>query len=92
MTEFDEILAGHFVIDAERVPAHRPVGLPLQLAFAAGDRRLERFARLRVAPADGSRLGVMGEHRRLHDDAGQRMDRQEGRIGRRPLSSRARAA
>ena len=34
----DQILAGHFVVDAERDPAHRPIRLPLQLAAAAGDR------------------------------------------------------
>src|SRR5215468_8477460 len=32
----DEVLAGHFVVDAERQPAHRPVGLPLALDATSG--------------------------------------------------------
>src|SRR5258706_7956121 len=44
----DEVLAGHFVVDAKRQPAHRPVGLPLQLALPAGSRRRQRLAGFRV--------------------------------------------
>ena len=53
----DQVLARHFVIDAERMPAHRPVGLPLQFGAAAGDRGFESFARIGVAPENraGSR-------------------------------------
>ena len=40
----DQVLAGHFVVDAERNPPHGPVRLPLQLAMAAGDRRLVALA------------------------------------------------
>ena len=29
----DQVLAGHFIVDAERKPAHRPIRLPLQLAM-----------------------------------------------------------
>ena len=43
----DQVLAGHLVVDAEREPAHRPVGLPLQLAAAAGDQRGHRARRSR---------------------------------------------
>src|SRR5438445_685687 len=32
----DQVLAGHFIVDAEREPTHRPVRLPLQLAMPAG--------------------------------------------------------
>src|SRR3569623_1645746 len=31
----DQVLAGHFIVDAERHPARRPVDLPLELARAA---------------------------------------------------------
>ena len=34
LDRIDQVLAGHLVVDAERDPAHRPVGLPLQLASA----------------------------------------------------------
>ena len=34
LDRIDQVLAGHLVIDAERDPAHRPVGLPLQLGSA----------------------------------------------------------
>ena len=37
LDRIDQVLAGHFIVDAEREPAHRPVRLPLQLAMAAGD-------------------------------------------------------
>ena len=77
----DEILAGHLVIDPERDPPHRPIGLPLQLGVAAGDRRLEALAGLGIAPDDGAGLELALVDRHLHDDAGLRMDRQEGRIG-----------
>ena len=78
----DQILAGHFVIDLQRVPAHGPVRLPLQLAMAAGDGRLECFAGVGIAPRDRARLDVHRLQRHLHDDAGARMNGQEGRIGR----------
>ena len=77
----DQVLAGHFVIDAERVPAHRPVGLPLQLAVAALHRGFEAFAGVGVAPGHGAGAGVPALHRHLHDDAGVRVDGQDGRIG-----------
>ncbi len=48
----DQVLAGHFVIDAERDPAHRPVGLPLQLAAPAGDGRGHALAGLRIVVGD----------------------------------------
>ena len=81
----DQVLARHLVVDAERKPAHRPVGLPLQLAAPAGHRGFELLARVRVAPADHPRLRVVRDHRRLHDDAGRRVDRQERGIGGGPL-------
>ena len=77
----DEVLARHLVIHMKRIPAHGPIGLPLQLAMAAGDGRHELFVGLGVAPCDRARLGVHGLQRHLHDHAGHGMDRQEGRIG-----------
>ena len=53
--------------------------------MAAGDGRLEGLARVWIAPGDRARLDVHGLQRNLHHDAGARMDRQEGRIGRRAL-------
>ena len=43
----DQVLAGHFIVDAERGPAHRPVRLPLQLAMAAGDRKRDALLAFR---------------------------------------------
>ena len=81
----DQILAGHLVIHRERMPAHRPVGLPLQLAGAAGDRRLVQRAVGWVPPADRPAGDVAGHDRHLHDDAGAWVDRQKRRIGGAPV-------
>ena len=86
----DQVLARHLVIDAERVPAHRPIRLPLQLAFAPGHRGNEFLMRFGIAPADRTGARVVRQHRRLHDDSGSRVNRQEGRIGRRPLLAQRR--
>ena len=88
----DQILAGHFVIDAERDPAHRPVRLPLQLAGAAGHRHGEALLRFRFLEGDHAALGVMRNHRHLQHHAGLRIDRQERRIGRGALLAQATAA
>ena len=90
LTEFDEVLAGHLVVDAERIPAHRPVGLPLQLAMAAGDGRREALAALGIAPVDRAGVDVAPRERDLHHDAGLGVDGQEGRIGRRALLAEGR--
>ena len=87
----DQVLARHLVVDAERVPAHRPVGLPLQLAGAAVDRGLERLAGVGIAPDDGAGGGVAALHRHLHDDAGARVDRQDRGIGGAAVRARASA-
>ena len=78
----DEILAGHFIIHVERIPAHRPVRLPLQLHMSAGDRRFKPLAGVGIGPANRARLHVHRIERHLHDDPGVGMHRQEGRIGR----------
>ena len=78
----DEILARHFVIDLERIPAHGPVRLPLQLHMSAGDGRLIDLARIRIAPGDRARLHIARFQRHLHDDTRFRMHGQERRIGR----------
>ena len=90
LDRIDQILAGHLVIDAERDPAHRPVRLPLQLAAPAGDRRGHLLAVVWVLVGDGARIGVVGDHRNLQDDAGLRIDRQKRRIGLRPLLAQRR--
>ena len=86
----DQVLARHFVVDAERDPAHRPVRLPLQLAAPAGDRHREPLLRLRFLVGDGAARSVVRQHRHLQHDAGARVDRQERRIGLRPLLAQRR--
>ena len=86
----DQVLAGHLVIDAERHPAHGPVGLPLQLGVAAGDRGLETFAGFGIPPHDGARVELALLDRDLHHVARLRVDRQEGRVGLAPLLAQAR--
>ena len=81
----DQVLARHLVIDAERDPAHRPIGLPLQLAAAARHRRRVGAAGRRVAPGDRAGGDVDALEGHLHDDPRLGMDRQEGRIARGPL-------
>jgi hypothetical protein len=53
--------------------------------MAARDRGLEPLAGGRIAPHDGPRLGPALIDRHLHDMAGPRMERQEGRVGLPPL-------
>ena len=86
----DQVLAGHLVVDAERDPAHRPVGLPLQLGAPAGDQRGHRLLGVGVLVRDRAGLGVVREHRHLQHDAGRRRDRQERRIGLRALLAQRR--
>ena len=80
----DEVLARHLVVDVQRVPAHRPVGLPLQLALAAGHRHLDLGAIL-VLIDDGAGLGVHLQHRHLQHAARLGAERQEGAVGLAPL-------
>src|SRR3546814_17695402 len=54
----DQVLARHLVAALEREPAHCPVGLPLPLAPAPGDRTLALLAAL-VPAADGSGVEVV---------------------------------
>ena len=56
--EIDQVLARHLVIDVERIPAHRPVGLPLQFAAAAFHRSFERLAAIGIAPYHRAGGGV----------------------------------
>ena len=83
----DQVLAGHLVVDLQRHPAHRPVGLPLQLAVAAGHRHGHPLAVVGVDVADGASLDVAIDGRHLQHDAGLRADRQERRIGCPPLGA-----
>ncbi len=86
----DQVLAGHFVIDAERGPAHRPVGLPLQFAVTAGDRHRDALAGFRIVIGDGAGLDVMRDDRHLQHNAGARADRQERRVAGGALLAQAR--
>ena len=88
----DQVLAGHFIVDAEREPAHRPVRLPLQLAMAAGDRKRDALPGFGIVIGDRAGLHVMRDDRHLQHHAGARADRQERRIGRRALLAQATAA
>ncbi len=84
----DQILAGHFIIDAEREPAHCPVRLPLQLAMAAGDGNGDAFLRLRIVIGD--RAGLARRARRSAPAAPRRCaDRSAGTANRSPRAPRA---
>ncbi|MGY4282559.1 hypothetical protein ACVWXO_001779 [Bradyrhizobium sp. LM2.7] len=78
----DEVLAGHLVVDAERGPAHRPVGLPLALDVAAGDGRFDFLVGIGIDIGDRAGGDVAADHRHLEHDAGGLADREERRIGR----------
>ena len=82
----DEVLSGHLVIDAERGPAHRPIGLPAQFAMTAGDRNLDLGAVL-VAKAHAAALGVDFAQRYLQDASAGRADRENGAEGCPPLGT-----
>ena len=86
----DQILAGHFVVDPEREPAHRPVRLPLQLAMPAGDRKRHALFCLGIIVGDRPCLHVMRHNRHIQHHAGARTDRQERRIARRALFAQGR--
>ncbi|GCC46369.1 hypothetical protein chiPu_0030576, partial [Chiloscyllium punctatum] len=66
----DQVLAGHFIVDAERVPAHRPVRLPLQLAAAAGDRDGDALLGVGIFIGDRAGLGVVRGHRHVEHETG----------------------
>ena len=78
----DEVLAGHFVVHVQGVPAHRPVGLPLHLAVTASHRCLESFMRVRVAPNHCPGRCVQFLHGHLHDHPRLGVHREKRRIGR----------
>ena len=88
--QFDQILAGHLVVDLERIPAHRPIRLPLQLAGAAGYRGLENLLRVRIAPTERAGAGINPFDLHLHHDAGPWMNRQKRRIRSGTLVAKAR--
>ena len=86
----DQVLAGHFIVDAERGPAHRPIRLPLQLAVTAGDRQRDALFGLGIVIGDGAGLHVVLDDGHIEHRAGARADRQERRIGRRALLAQGR--
>ncbi len=77
----DQVLAGHLVVDAERDPAHRPIGLPLALDVAAGNGRLDLLVGIGVDIGHRAGRDVAADHRHLQHDARGLADRQERRIG-----------
>ncbi len=85
----DQILARHLVIDTERMPAHAPIGLPLQLAAAAGHRRFHLAAILLLIDNGAGRRVIFGD-RRLQHAPRLLTNRQERRIGRSPLLAQGR--
>lgn len=80
----DQVLAAHLVVDAQRRPAHGPVGLPLHLHMAAGDGDLDLRTVL-VLEDDRALLDIALQGRDLQHLAGGRADGQERRIGRAAL-------
>ena len=78
---FNQVLAGHLVIDAEHEPSHRPVGLPLQLAGPAGDRGLDLGIAFRVEIGDGVAVRMCRDHLGLQHASGVRTDRKERAVG-----------
>ncbi len=83
----DQILAGHFIIDTQRQPAHRPIHLPLQLAVAAGDGNRDRLARAGADIGDRAGRHIAVDDRHLQHGAQHRIDRQERRIGGAPFGA-----
>src|SRR5262245_53812684 len=88
----DQVLARHFIIDAERDPAQRPVRLPLALHIAAGNRRLNLLAGVGIDIDDGALGNIALDHRHLQYDARPRRDRPERRTGYAALASERRQA
>ena len=86
----DQVLAAHLVVDAERGPAQRPVGLPLALDAPARDRRLDLLPRLGIDVGDGAPRRAARQHRHLQDAAADRRDRQERRVGGAALGAQGR--
>ena len=89
LDRIDEILAGHFIIDAECKPAHRPVRLPLQFAMPAGDRKGDALFCLGIVVGDGAGLYVMLHDGHIKHRACTRADREERRVARRALFAQA---
>ncbi|MGY4342366.1 hypothetical protein ACVWW3_007272 [Bradyrhizobium sp. LM2.9] len=86
----DQVLAGHLVIDAERDPAHRPIGLPLALDVAAGHGRLDFLAGVGVDIGHRAGSDVAADHRHLQHDTRDLADREKRRIGRAAVGSERR--
>ena len=86
----DQILAGHFIVDAEREPAHRPVRLPLQLAMPAGDRKRDALLGFGIVIGDRAGLHIVLDDRHIQHRAGARANREERRIARRALLAQRR--
>ena len=77
----DQVLAGHLVVDIERIPSHCPVGLPLELTTPTLHGSFVRLAAFRITPGDGACRRIASIHRHLHHAARARMDRQDRRVG-----------
>ena len=86
---FGEVFPGHFIVDAERIPAPGPVDLPLQLGAAAAHRGAGFFAVL-VLKDDFALFRVDLEHRHIEHPARGRRDREDRRIAGAPLLAEGR--
>ncbi len=79
-----QILAVHFIVDAQRDPAHGEIDLPLQFGHAA-QRALFNHAAVFIGEAHDASVGIDHFHRHLQHHACRRADRHDRRIGRRAL-------
>ena len=86
----DQVFAGHFIINAESCPAHRPVSLPLAFDVTAGHRRFDFLIRFGINVSDRALCRVARNHWHLQDASGSFADRQERRIGGLPLRPKRR--
>ena len=77
----DQVLASHLVINAKDEPAHRPIGLPLQLAGAAGDSGLDLGMGVGMKIGDGVALRMRGDDLGLQHQSAVRTDRKERAVG-----------
>ena len=83
-----QVLAIHFVINAKRDPAHRPIDFPLKLRLSAQDRLRDHVAI--VVKTDKTSFGIHNFDGHLKHHTGFFADRQDRRIGRRALFAQGR--
>src|SRR6266567_5013209 len=84
----NKILARHFVIDTQCEPAHRPIGLPLQLASPTSDWYFGAPALVLID--DGSGFGIPRDNRDLQHATALPRNRQEWAVRRAPFRTECR--